>query len=337
MSISKGVSIGSGLVIMMIMCSCGSSPHPGKKAGVLNNASQVSNSNDNSSSVVTETGAYRFRLNPVVGSTYSYTISSESEITLEVNGKSISNKNKADIGLTYHIQKDSAGNFLLHMRYDKIHIYTKAGDKETDADADHAVATLDPVEKMLGLLKTANITGVINPAGKVIRIDGYTALAQKIMAGLNTTDEQSKSMAQVQLDKVIGDGLVRKSIDQVVNILPDSAIHIGDTWSGKTVQKGELTFNVKSNFKLKDVDDGIATIESKGEVASDKVDASMMGQSVTASLNGDQQGKYEIEAQTGMLLKNKTNAKMEGTIQMMGRDIPVTIETTLKMDGGKVK
>ena len=60
---------------------------------------------------------------------------------------------------------------------------------------------------------------------------------------------------------------VRKRIDQVFGMLPDAAVHIGDAWLGKTVQKGELTFNVKSNFKLKEVDGGVATIESKGEVA----------------------------------------------------------------------
>jgi hypothetical protein len=92
-----------------------------------------------------------------------------------------------------------------------------------------------------------------------------------------------------------------------------------------------------STFKLKDIDDGIALIESEGDLTSDKSESNLMGYSVTSNLQGDQQGEYEIDTKTGMLLKNKVTAKVEGSIQIMGKDVPLTIKTTVKMNGKKIR
>ncbi|AEW03411.1 hypothetical protein A4D02_35995 [Niastella koreensis] len=281
-------------------------------------------------------GALSLHLNLQPGSKYYYTINNEYDIALEAQGKSINNKNKSDVDLTYAIQKDSAGNYLLQMHYEKIHLYTKSGDKESEMDADNAGATFDPVEKMLGFLKTTNITAVISPAGKIIDISGYKELGEKIIASLNTTDMQTKNLAWDKWNKVIGDGLIKKNIDQAFHLFPDSAIQVGDKWKMQSQQNGEIPLNETSSYTLKDIDDGIAYIESEGQMTSDKSNASVMGTSVTSNLKGNQTGEYEVDAKTGMLLKNKVIAKVEGSIQMMGNDIPVTIKTSIRMNGKKI-
>ena len=58
------------------------------------------------------------------------------------------------------------------MKYDKIHLYTKKGDTETDLDADNAGLTADPTEKMLGILKSANILATVGPMGAVKSASG---------------------------------------------------------------------------------------------------------------------------------------------------------------------
>src|ERR1700722_155593 len=68
---------------------------------------------------------YNLRLNPVVGSQYYYSITNESHFKMEVSDKKIDNQNKSAVGMSYVIGKDSTGNLLLNMAYDKIRIYTK--------------------------------------------------------------------------------------------------------------------------------------------------------------------------------------------------------------------
>lgn len=306
-----------------------SSTSAGKKAGKVNGGAAAG------SNATSESSLNKVSISLASGASYRYTISNESATELEANGKTVNTLHKSAIGITYDVQQDSAGNYVLRFHYDKIHLYTKTGDNETELDAANAAATLDPTEKMLGLLKEANITATISPSGNVIAISGYKELGEKILTGINA-DATSRSMAKTQWEKVIGDGMVKKSIEQLFSVLPDGAMRIGDTWQKKARQKGEIDMNVTSTFTLKDIEDGIASIESEGEMTSDKGEAHVMGYLVASDLQGDQQGEYEVETNTGMVLKNTTTSKLKGTLQVMGKEIPVTIKTTLTMLGKKI-
>ena len=68
--------------------------------------------------------------------------------------------------MNYIANRDSAGNFVFNIRYDKIKIKTQNGDTETEADADNAALSINPVERMLGLLKQAEFAAVVNPRAK---------------------------------------------------------------------------------------------------------------------------------------------------------------------------
>jgi len=48
--------------------------------------------------------------------------------------------------VTYTIGKDSSGDILLNIVYDKIHLYAKNGDTEEEQDADKAAESTNPVE-----------------------------------------------------------------------------------------------------------------------------------------------------------------------------------------------
>ena len=62
-----------------------------------------------------------------------------------------------------------------------------------------------------------------------------------------------------------------------------------------------------------------------------------MGNSdATVNLKGSQEGEYEMETKTGMLISCRLSATVEGTIQTMGQQIPITIKTSVKIDGRKV-
>src|SRR6266498_5623192 len=125
---------------------------------------------------------YKLYLNPAGGSKYYFDITNESDLQMEVYDKKINSINKTNIGMNYGIDKDSSGNILLTTRYDKLHIYSKNGDDETDLNADNAKATLNPAEELLGYLKEATITASVDPTGEIKNISGYKEIGDKIMA-----------------------------------------------------------------------------------------------------------------------------------------------------------
>ena len=89
---------------------------------------------------------YHLRLNPPVGSQYTYTVTRSTEFEVETDGKKVDNKNKSTMEVTYTIGKDSSGDILLNIVYDKIHLYAKNGDTEEEQDADKAAESTNPVE-----------------------------------------------------------------------------------------------------------------------------------------------------------------------------------------------
>ena len=285
-----------------------------------------------------ENKIYRLKLNPAKGSTYHYDMVNESEIEMEVEDKEVNTLNRSTTGINYIINKDSAGNFIFDINYNKVQLHTKNNDAETDIDAANALVSSEPLERMLGLLTKATIKAIIDSSGQVKSISGYKELGEKIIAGMNSSDVYSISLAKSQWEKMIGNGIIKKNMDQVFKIFPDSAIHIGDTWKMDSREEGEISLNVKSIFTLKTINDDIAIINSEGTITSDNIPSTLIGLSgVIANLKGTQKGQFEVETKTGMLISCKIKADVDGNVKMMGREIPIDIKNSVTISGKKVK
>lgn len=280
---------------------------------------------------------FQLHLNPGRGSVYYYDIENNSEIKISLDNNEVDNINKSNVGISYSVDKDSSGNFLLTIAYDKLHVYTKNGDKEIDADAQNAKFSLNPTERMLGILKNVSLTAVVTPTGDVKDIRGYKELSSQLMAGLDTSDANVKRVAQAQLDKIIGSQMIQKNLDQLFKIFPDSAIHVGDKWKINSAENSDFNLNVKTTFHLDDINSELAFVKSESEIEGDRTPLAMMGYSVIPDLKGTQKASYEIEAKTGMLLNSHIESEVKGSLQMQGREIPVNINVTVTIKGKKIK
>ena len=280
---------------------------------------------------------YNLHLNPAIGSNYQYEMINESRFEMEVNDKKVKNENKTTVGFNYAVDKDSAGNFVFAMKYDKIQIHTQNDDNEFDQDADNAALTDKPVEKLLGILKQAHIIATINPLGQVKKVDGYNELTAKILESFGNADAYTKSKAQEQWKQFIEKGVIQKGMNQLFKVFPDSAVHVGDTWKLSSGETEALGMNVVSFLTLKEMDNNLAIISVEGDIGSDNSTLDLMGQKVSANLKGKQEGEYQLDIKEGMLLKGSITAKVKGTIKMTGKEIPVDIETSVIINGKKVQ
>jgi hypothetical protein len=284
-----------------------------------------------------ENKVYKLQLNPATGSAYHYEMENKTVIEISAEGKEVNTLNESEVGFNYSVGIDSTGNYLFTTTYDKIRLKTENGDIKTEADAANATISIDPVERMLGILRAATIKATVTPNGEVKDVVGYEELEEKLMAEFAHADDYGKSMAHAQWKKVVGEGVVKNTMDQLFKLFPDSAIHLHDTWKLNSTQGGELPMNIKNIYTLKAINDDIAVITSEGIMTSDKVSNSVMGYSgVTAKLEGKQKGEFEVEAKTGILISSNITANIKGVLQVMGREIPVEIKSSIKMNGKKI-
>jgi hypothetical protein len=274
---------------------------------------------------------YNLRLDPAPGSSCKYDIRHETDMKLEIDDRKVNNINRTSAVVNYGISKDSSGDFVFKISYDKIHLYAKNGDSETDADAANASTSINATEKMLGILKNATITASVSKGGKIKSVNGYKELGAKLIGGLAANDTYSRNIAQAKWDQVIGEGLVKKNMNELFAFFPDSAVHVGDQWKMSSRQKSDIPLNVVTTYRLKEINNGIADLSAEAVLTSDSSPINYMGTEVTASLDGNQEADYQVDLKTGMLKNCESNAKVSGTLQMVGREIPVTIKTQLVM------
>jgi Family of unknown function (DUF6263) len=128
-----------------------------------------------------ENKIFRLRLNPPMGSTYRFSTTNSVNFKTEVNDKEIEQVKKTDVDINYSIDKDSAGNLVFSTTYDRIHLYTKDQNGVTDIDAANAATSVDPMEKMLGALKTATIVATVSPSGAIKTVTGYEEVSNRIL------------------------------------------------------------------------------------------------------------------------------------------------------------
>jgi hypothetical protein len=280
--------------------------------------------------------SYDIRIKPIPGSKYEYEIHNSSQTQMELNDKKIENKSKSDIDVIYVIGKDSLNNTIVSVNYNKIHIYSKINDDETELDAANAGNSINPAEKLLGILMGANMKATLNSAGEVVSMTGYKEMADQVIANIQSEDPETRIAIQKQWKDFIEQKLVKKNIEEIFGIYPDSAMHIGGTWNSITKEKGDMNFLVKNQYTLQSISDGIAEIESHGQMTADSTSLKYMGFDVNSNLSGSQEGSYEVDIKTGMLKGCKMTANVEGSVQVLGHEVPFKVDIKVEMEGKKI-
>jgi Family of unknown function (DUF6263) len=283
-----------------------------------------------------ENKVYKLVLRPKAGTQFYYDVTNETELQMKVSSRDIDNLSRSHTGVVYTFNRDTAGNLLFDMHYDKVHLYTRNDGVEADLDAAKAPTSDDPTEKALGALLSSHIVATVSPVGVVKSVTGYQEMTDKIMASFSQFGQGAQTVTRGKIEQLLSNSIIRKNMDQLFRIFPDSAVHIGDKWKLSTPQQ-DLNLTIASLFTLKDIDDGTARLTSEGKLSGDSTSMQLMGYSVTPDLKGTQEGEYEMDTHTGMLLSAEIHAKVEGNIQMMGYDVPLTFEVTVKMKGQKLR
>jgi len=280
---------------------------------------------------------YWLRLNPAAGSSYEYETKNESDIVMKVNGEETHVINRVTVGTEYTIDKDSTGNFLIGISYKKILLYTRNADGEGELNAANGSFSANPVEKMLGILKNAHIIATVSPVGEVKQMNGYQEFTDTVLSKFALTNAADRRVAEKQWNQMVGDGIIRKNIGQLFQLFPDSAIHAGDKWKINLSQNGDIKLITKAIYSLSDINNGNAIIRIVGKISSDSTGSTIMNYPVSTQLQGEQEGVYEVDMKSGMVLKGKVSAKVEGSIMVIGREVPVTIKTTIDVAGYQKK
>ncbi|RXK59188.1 hypothetical protein ESA94_13690 [Lacibacter luteus] len=295
----------------------------------------VPSDDKNHENYLKEGPGYQLVFDPEPGTVYQYTIVNKSNSEMKVSGKEITNNNSSDIAFSYLINKDTGSGFSVGIEYSKIHLSSKVGDTETEMDAGNAKYSTNPIEKLLGALKESKINIVLDRTGKVKEVAGYEELTNNVFEQLRFTDTLTASIARQQWNHLVLGSLVKQNAEQFFGFFPDSTVHLHEKWKASSSQKGEFGLKTTTTYFVKAVTENEVFIESSGEISSDNNEIASRNGVTSTNLTGLQEGEYVMERKTGMILKASISAKIKGSVQMRGMDIPIDIKNTVEINSVK--
>lgn len=272
---------------------------------------------------------------PAIGEKYYYTITNETQTTIEYNDKKTESGNNIQVGLVYESTADSTGEHLLKITYDELHLLLKKpeGEQEYDANA----ASYDPVEKLLGIIKGSSLYVSLSKNGDVVNIKGSKEIADKVIASMQAFDSQVQKTLQEQVTQLVGEAFIKNNLEQGFKLFPDSAIKIGASWTRKEINSNGINYTASTKYTLESLEDQIAEVEVESEIGTGEgVANNIMGLSVMTNLKGDQTGSITMNTATGIILSNVSAVSMNGTIQVMGKEVPITIKMKKEVKSKKI-
>jgi hypothetical protein len=78
----------------------------------------------------------------------------------------------------------------------------------------------------------------------------------------------------------------------------------------------------------------MARVDGKSTIKSDDGSSIfIMDQQFPAEINGSQEGHYEIDLGSGMLSKGHSSLEIKGSLQIMGKEVPIKVRAEKTITG----
>lgn len=249
-------------------------------------------------------------------SSFQYYIKNNVKIEQEADENSSINMNlNTTLGVTYRVVAQRSENTSVSVTYDRI--TTSIGnalkalefDSDNDNGDDPTYSDLrDLVNKRFTMTVSKN--GTVLSAGMIRRHDD---------TGANAYNLSDTSMRKVML--------------HALYIYPDKPVAPGDKWKRSyPTSVGFANVQVNNTYKLVSVKAGIAHIELQSKLTSENTQQA--GNS-TMNLSGVQSGFMDIEVKSGLVRNAKISQQLSGTMNITGKESPVTIESDIYIMGKK--
>ncbi|MBO9204405.1 MULTISPECIES: DUF6263 family protein [Niastella] len=273
------------------------------------------------------TKKYQFALHLSAGAKYYFNINTETVSRVLVAGKDMETNSQSEIGLIYEVVGSSPDSIQVKITYDQLKFAIKGKDGQKEIDAANSGHSFDDMEKQLAAIKGASVYVVLNKKGEVLEVTGNKEIADKLVTTLHVTNPASESRLREQFKKFIGDDFIRNNLSSQFSLFPDTAVVVGDSWILKNKLSSDVEVDASSTCTFDDLDGKLATVTSAAQINTDDK-LTITGTEVPASIKGSQKGKFITDIGTGLLMEAKTTIALEGSVQSMGKDYPLSIKIT---------
>lgn len=258
----------------------------------------------------------KMRLNK--GDKFGQDMKMDMDMNITAMGMTKDMKMGMNIGADFEVLDSTAAGKDLKITYTKSEMkMNMGGDPSTSAITD---SIMNESGKML-VGKSVVFTVADN---KITDVKGMDQMVSADSLNPATRQAMSKMFSKDNLNSMFG---------MMFSIYPNKPVKEGDTWTAdNTVDMNGMKMNIKANYKLIKVTNGIAEIAVDGTVDS-KGSMEQSGMNIDMDMKGTQKGTMNLKVADGYLKDGKYTMDIDATMNMMGQKMPMKMKAAYTMTG----
>lgn len=240
------------------------------------------------------------------------------------------------IVMTYDLfakERDEENNTTIVTTFKKVGFETKSPQGNISYDSDEKTEPKDMSSAMMsnifGNMIGESFSMTVDKEGKVTNVTGMEAIFTNMIKklGLDTVPGGAQSIAGFK--EQFSDEQFKKNFGESFNILPSKEVKIGDSWDIETnSDMMGMDLKSKNTYTLKSIEGDIATVDVVSNFNADKTEG---GEGKEMDMDGTQTGTMKIDVNTGMAVEGNITQTINSKQQVMGQEIPMKINGTVKI------
>jgi hypothetical protein len=274
---------------------------------------------------------YVLRQNYPTGYKYDFSITSDQIINQKIGGQDVHLNQNIGTDYTFDITEGHNGEKDVKVTYNKIFIRSVAmGNTMTYNSDDQDSTKKNPFSGFKG----ASFYMTVTPNGGIKTVAGIDKMLDNMAARMTKDTSQVKQIKNA-LSKQFSNEVVKQTMESSFKIYPDRAVKIGDSWTVDTKMQMSMPIETITQYTLKEVKDGIATLSVKGTLIS-KGNFEAMGNKMETDLKGTNSGETSLDIKTGIVLNSHLRIELYGKMKSMGQDIDFEMQGINKIVGKEI-
>ncbi len=270
--------------------------------------------------------AIDLKMNLQSGAKYGYVMDMKMTMEQSAMGQSAKTDQTMTMESTYDVVAGEGTGRKLTISYDRIAMSMRSPMGNMEYDSKDG-GKKDTMLNIFGMMLNKPFSMYVSEKGDISKIEGLDNIIQSI----GTTGTPQDEVMRKQIAGVFNDTAVRSMMQQSLNIYPDKAVKTGDTWiKSMNLNMGPFSLKLDNTYKLTSVNGGTAHIDIASKISSNEGTKQMAGQEMKINLEGDSQGKMDVDIASGLVIDSKINQKIKGSMKMTG--MPVPIQTNINSD-----
>ena len=265
--------------------------------------------------IVENNGVYTQSFKLEKGKTYPLkTVTKESQTLTDPNGKKVSGSTYSMDDMTFTVNDFNNGVYDITINLIGKKTSQTVNGKTVSVDTSQP-APKDESQKMIWTVNKAlsgnQLNLKMNENGNIQSVTGFDAIYNKVNSSVGSVIKKAEDKKGFidSFKQSFNEKVIKEQFNKNIQILPAKGAKIGEKWSTSQNASPDGKVKFTTNYVLKSIDNGVATIEVSGGIPTQSDKESKDGMTHSISSGVTQSGTIKLDTNTGWIISHAMNVK----------------------------